>query len=117
MPEFQHHICKRHLELFLTENSKDRKLHVYSKKDGYLGRKSYARIAGAVDTYPPDVEKQMSVIEGHAVQTLKDIGRGKKLDWAKPQDRERWYALLVYMALTASRHPETIASLRRRVWQ
>jgi hypothetical protein len=117
MPEFQHYICKRHLELFLPERTKDRKLHVYSKKEGYIGSKSYNRIAGAVDSYPTDVEKQMSVIEGHAVQALRRLGRGDNIDMANPVERDEWYALLIYMALTASRHPDTIAELRRRIWK
>jgi hypothetical protein len=115
MPEFQHYINKRHLELFLPDDSKNRRLHVYSKRDGYVGTKSYNRIAGDFDTHPRSVEERMGVVESEALKTLRGLSRGVKWNFDSSEHKGKWDSLLTYMALTVARHPERIEEWRQNV--
>src|SRR5688572_7546216 len=112
MPEFQHYINKRHLELFLPVVSKDRKLHIYSKKQGYLGTKSYNRIAGDFDAHPRSVEERMGEAESRALETLRGLCRGVKWNFDGLEHKGKWDSLLLYMALTVARRPDSIEEWR-----
>ena len=111
MPQYQHYIPRAHLKLFLEDKSKERKLHVYSKKDGYLGRKPYKKIAGEDDSHPETVESKMSFIEGLAAEPLRKIAANPKT----PLRQEDWFAVYLYMAFTAARHPERTRHLHHQL--
>jgi hypothetical protein len=95
-----HYVAQFHLRLFLPDGDTDGKLHVYHKTEGLQGREAIGDIAQETGLYPPDIDKQMKLIEGRASHALRDIADGKPL-----HSEERREHLIDYVAMTLVRNP------------